>query len=98
MVGNGADCDEPFSITQSEFEKNVSNTVNYDQYGRKFDYVTLAKPKLENIVLHWKKHQENMKPFHKHFLTTSSTYEKESYQKLKIFPLHNLFALLLGRK
>ena len=83
MVGNGADNDEPFSITQSEFEKNVSNTVNYDQYGKKFDYVTLAKPKLENIVLHWKKHQENMKPFHKHFLTTSSTYEKESYLKLK---------------
>ena len=83
MVGNGADNDEPFSITQSEFEKNVSNTVNYDQYGKKFDYVTLAKPKLENIVLHWKKHQENMKPFHKHYLTTTDSWDRENYLKLR---------------
>ena len=83
MTTHGDDNQEPFSITQSEFEKNVSNTVDYDKHTHKFNYVTLAKPKLENIVLHWKKHQENMKPFHKHYLTTTDSWERGTYLKLK---------------
>ena len=83
MTTHGDDNQEPFSITQSEFEKNVSNTVDYDKHTHKFDYVTLAKPKLENIVLHWKKHQENMKPFHKHYLTTTDSWDRENYLRLK---------------
>ena len=54
--------DEPFSITQDNYEKNVKS-LSHDESAIGYEYLTLPKANLKNIIVDFKTHLSNFKIF-----------------------------------